>query len=63
VLIEVAGLAMLAASSPAARLLVVLIVVSYVSLVWLPVLAFPAAPEPSARRLPAFDGRLRRHAG
>ena len=62
-LIEVAGLAMLAASSPAALLLAVLIMVSYVSLIWLPVLAFPAAPEPSARRLPAFDGRLRRHAG
>ena len=54
---------MLAASSPAALLLAVLIVVSYVSLAWLPVLAFPAAPEPSARRLPAFDGWLRRHAG
>jgi hypothetical protein len=38
-------------------------VVSCVSLVWPPVLAFLAAPEPSTRRPPAFNGWLRRDAG
>jgi hypothetical protein len=61
-LIEVAGLAMLAVSSPTAPL-AVLMVVSCVSLVWPPVLAFLAAPEPSTRRPPAFNGWLRRDAG
>ena len=61
-LIEAAGLAMRAASSPTA-LLAVLIVVSGVSLAWLPVLAFLAAPEPSTRRPPAFNRWLRRDAG
>jgi hypothetical protein len=38
-----------------------LIVVINVSLAWLPVLAFPVAPEPTTRRLSAFNGRLRRN--
>jgi hypothetical protein len=63
-LIEAAGPAILAATSPTTLLLLaVLIVVSYASLAWLPLLAFPAAPEPSARRLSACDGWLRRNAG
>lgn len=39
----------------------VLIVVINVSLVWLPLLAYLAAPEPTTRRLTAFNGWLRRH--
>lgn len=62
-LVEAAGLSILAAISLAALLTAVLIVVSYVSPVWLPVLAFLAAPEPSTRRLSAFNGWLRRNAG
>jgi hypothetical protein len=62
-LIEAAGPAILAAISPTAPLLAVLIVVSYVSLVWLRAPVFLIAPEPTARRFSAFNGRLRRNAG
>ena len=58
-LMEAVGLAILAAISPTALLLAALIVVIYVSLVWPPVLAFLVAPESTARRLAAFNGRLR----
>jgi hypothetical protein len=58
-LMEAAGLAILAAISPTALLLAALIVVIYVSLVWPPVLAFLVAPESTARRLSAFNGWLR----
>ena len=62
-LIVAASPAVLAGISPAALVLAVLIVVSGVSLAWLPVLAFLAAPEPSTRRPPAFNRWLRRDAG
>jgi hypothetical protein len=58
-LIEAAGLAVLAAISPTALLLGALIVVICVSLVWPPVLAFFVAPEPTARRMSACNGWLR----
>ena len=58
-LIEAAGLAVLAAISPTALLLAALIAVISVSLVWPPALAFLAAPESTARRLSACNGWLR----
>lgn len=58
-LIEAAGLAILAAISPTALLVATPIVVIYVSLVRPPVLAFLLAPQSTARRLSAFDGWLR----
>ncbi len=39
----------------------VLIVIINVSLVWLPMILYLAAPEPTTRRLGAFNGWLRRH--
>ena len=39
----------------------VLIVIINVSLVWLPLILYLAAPEPTTRRLAAFNGWLRRH--
>ncbi len=39
----------------------VLIVIINVSLVWLPMILYLAAPEPTTRRLAAFNGWLRRH--
>ena len=38
-----------------------LIVIINVSLVWLPMILYLAAPEPTTRRLAAFNGWLRRH--
>ncbi len=38
-----------------------LIVIINVSLVWLPLILYLAAPEPTTRRLAAFNGWLRRH--
>ena len=62
-LIEAASPAILAAISPAALLLAVLIVVSYVSPAWLRMRVFLIAPEPTTRRFSAFKGWLRRNAG
>ena len=38
-----------------------LIIIINVSLVWLPMILYLAAPEPTTRRLAAFNGWLRRH--
>jgi hypothetical protein len=62
-LIEAASPAIRAAISPAALLLAVVIVVSYVSPARLPVLVFLIASEPTKRRFSAFNGWLRRNAG
>jgi Sap-like sulfolipid-1-addressing protein len=56
---QAAGLAILAAISPTALLQAALIVVIYVSLAWLPVLAFLVAPQSTPRRLSACNGWLR----
>ena len=62
-LIEAASPAVLAAISPAALLLAVLIVVSCVSPAWVPKLVFLIAPEPATPCFPALNGRSCRNAG
>ena len=62
-LIEAASPAVLAAISLAALLLAVLIVVSYVSPAWVPMLVFLIAPGSATRRFSAFNGRSCGNAG
>ena len=60
----IAAIQVIATSNTDLQLTVVglaLIVVINVSLVWLPLLAFLLAPEPTTRRLSAFNGWLRRN--